>query len=143
MRVGLGQRKVHLLSSQRHHVQGAIHKATSHDLLAVLRQHRVVHPMVCSYILSIQKESNVHLRDTSHCFQGLCRRETYPNLHMSPLAEPFLSRFRRSEFRHLFPIELQDAGVFMPHHLRKGFPGYLGRVPGYRQFQKEKRVFKC
>ena len=32
--------------------------------------------------------------------------DPYPDLHMSPLAEPLLSRFGGSEFGHFFPIEL-------------------------------------
>lgn len=40
---------------------------------------------------------------------------------MSPLSEPLLSRFGGGEFRHFFAVELQDAGVFMPHDLRETF----------------------
>lgn len=63
---------------------------------------------------------------------------------MSPLAEPLLSRLRRSEFTHFFPIELQNAGVFMPHHLQEGISGLFraGARRQYRQVQKEKGAFK-
>ena len=54
---------------------------------------------------------------------GLGRQDTNPDLHMSPLAEPLFTRFRRGELRHFFPIQLQDAGVFVPHHLQEGISG--------------------
>lgn len=45
--------------------------------------------------------------------------DAYPDLHVGPLAEPLLSRFGGGELGHLFPVELQDAGVFVPHHLQQ------------------------
>lgn len=55
-------------------------------------------------------------------FESASRSDPYPDLHMSPLAEPFLSRFGGGEFRHFFPIELQYARVFMPHDLQETLP---------------------
>lgn len=50
-----------------------------------------------------------------------CPRGSYPDLHMSPFAEPLLSRFWGGEFSHLFSIQLQDTRVFMPHDLQDTF----------------------
>lgn len=52
---------------------------------------------------------------------SFCRPDAYPDLYMSPLAEPLLSRFGGGEFRHFFPVELEDTRVFMPHDLQETF----------------------
>lgn len=72
---------------------------------------------------------------------------------MSPLTEPLLSRFGRGEFRHFFPIQLQDAGVFMPHDLQEtcqwlsipedvSLPAaYI--LTGHKEWQETLRLLTC
>lgn len=70
---------------------------------------------------------------------------------MSPFAEPLLSRFGGSEFRHFFPIELQDARVFMPHDLQETFQWLIlsisevdTQLAGHiLTGHKERQVFLC
>lgn len=47
------------------------------------------------------------------------KEKSYPNFNVSPLAEPLLTRFGRSEFRHFFTIQLQNTGVLVSHHLEE------------------------
>lgn len=46
-------------------------------------------------------------------------KHPYPELHVCPLAEPLLPGLGGGEDRHLLPIQLQNARVLVPHHLRE------------------------
>lgn len=45
------------------------------------------------------------------------RGRPHPDLNVGPLAEPLLARLGRCEFRHFFPVQLQDARAVVSHHL--------------------------
>lgn len=49
-------------------------------------------------------------------------KRSYSDFNVSPLAEPLLTRFGWSEFRHLFTVQLQNTGGLMSHHLGKRIP---------------------